>query len=294
MIGKLRVFFPTMPPRPLLPPYGSEHWPTSNRSEDLFRFVVEHISVSNSLSPPRESDCTPWTSSSFSNIERAIVKRPRVDSLEVEGRVLRNDFDVATSFARELRFFWSVPYHPNIVEFYGLIDKVGLVIHSVDGVRLDTRIETRPFALDALKIKWANQLIRAITHIHAFGLSHGDISPGNVLIDSDPDGGNVKLIDFGRSAQAGEGLYPASHPFTAPDNMEASDDPTLSDSYSLGVLLLCLERNEILEDMVTAEELAGMPLPLFGHLIRRYAVEDRNTRFKIDRSDVALQNDSGP
>ncbi|KAJ6470049.1 kinase-like domain-containing protein [Mycena vitilis] len=211
---------------PLLPPYAEGLWPTSGRSEDVLRFVVEHISVS--ASRPSPADSAPWTSSSCSDIDRAVVKRPRVDSLEIDGRVLHNDFDVAKSFARELRFFYTVPRHPNLVEFYGHIDGVGLVIQAVDGVRLDTKIESRPFPPDALKLKWANQLIRTVHHIHSFGLSHGDISPGNVIIDSD---GDVKLIDFGRSALAGEDLYPASHPFTAPDNMHSSHDPSLSDSH---------------------------------------------------------------
>ncbi|KAJ7224272.1 kinase-like domain-containing protein, partial [Mycena pura] len=219
---------------------------------------------------------------SSSDLYRAVIKRPRVDSFEVDGRILWNDFDV-TSFARELRLLLTVPRHENLVEFYGHIDGVGLVIQAVNGVRLDTKIETRPFPSDTFKLGWANQLIRVIHHIHSSGLSHGDISPGNVLIDSD---GNVKLIDFGRSALAGEDLFPASHPFTAPDNMHSSHDPSLSDSYALGVLLLCLERNEILEEMVTSEELAEMALPLFGQLILRYTAADRHARSNIALSDV--------
>ncbi|KAJ7468557.1 kinase-like domain-containing protein [Mycena latifolia] len=265
----------------LLPPYRDGQWPTSGRSDDLFRFVVEHVSRSNSLpSPP--TDSVEWDSSS-SSLHRAIVKRPRIDSLEVDGRILYNDFDVGTSFARELRFFLTVARHSNLAEFYGHIVGVGLVIQAVNGVRLDTKIEAHPFPVDSLKVLWANQLIRAICHIHSFGLSHGDISPGNVLIDSE---GNVKLIDFGRSAAVGEELFPASHPFTAPDNMHSSHEPTLSDAFALGVLLLCLERNEILEEMVTPGELVGMALPLFGQLICRYTVADRNARSKIDLNDL--------
>ncbi|KAJ6558587.1 CAMK family protein kinase [Mycena vulgaris] len=118
-------------------------------------------------------------------------------------------------FARELRLLRTVPRHPNLVEFY---DGIGLVIEAIDG------------------------LIQTIHYIHSFGLSHGDISPGNAMIDSE---GNVKLIDFGRSARTDEELSSASHPFTALDNMHSSHDPSLSDSYALGVLLLCLEHNEI-------------------------------------------------
>jgi serine/threonine protein kinase len=199
-----------------------------------------------------------------------------------DGQVLHNDFDVGTSFARELRLFHTVPRHPNLVEFYGHIDGVGLVIQAIDGIRLDTKIEARPFPSDAIKLKWANQLIRAIHHIHSFGLSHGDISPGNVLIDSED---NVKLIDFGRSARAGEDLFPASHPFTAPDNSDSSEDPSISDSYALGVLLLCLERNEILEEMISPEELSQLAPPLFGHLIIPYTRE-RTARSKISLGDL--------
>ncbi|KAJ7911128.1 kinase-like domain-containing protein, partial [Mycena leptocephala] len=131
------------------------------------------------------TEVSPWVTSSSSDLHRAIVKRLRVDSLEVEGKVLTNSFDVGTSFARELRFFRTVSPHPNLVEFYGHIDGVGLVIEAIDGVTIHDKIEKAPFPSDTVKLRWANQLIQAILHIHSFGLSHGDISPGNVLIDSE-------------------------------------------------------------------------------------------------------------
>ncbi|KAJ7119507.1 hypothetical protein C8R44DRAFT_737309 [Mycena epipterygia] len=47
----------------------------------------------------------------------------------------------------------TVPRHKNIVEFYDLIDGVGLVIQAINGVCLDTKIEWTPFNL-GVKLKW--------------------------------------------------------------------------------------------------------------------------------------------
>ncbi|KAJ7781858.1 kinase-like domain-containing protein [Mycena maculata] len=259
---------------PLLPACRRE-WPTSHSPEDLFRFVVEHISGPLHGAPTS----SPWVTSTSATLHRTIVKRPKLETLEIDGRILHNDFDVATSFARELRLLRTVTRHANIVEFYGHIDGVGLVIEAVDGVPIGSKIEGRPVPSDPTKLMWANQLIRAIHHIHSFEVSHGDISSGNIIIDNED---NVKLIDFGRSARAGEELFPTTHPFTAPDILQSSHNPSLSDTYALGVLLLCLERNEILEDMVAPEELSRMALPLFGHLVSRYTAKDGYARPKID------------
>ncbi|KAJ7464866.1 kinase-like domain-containing protein [Mycena galericulata] len=264
-------------PDPLLPQYPHE-WPALHTAEDVFRFVTKRV-------PSSQRHCegaTVWLTSSSSRLYRTVLKRPMVESLEVEGRTLTNVFDVGTSFARELRFFRNVAPHPNIVEFFGCIDGVGLVIEAIDGKDLSVLIQQENPPPTELKIVWANQLIHALVHIHACGLSHGDISPGNTLVDST---GKIRLIDFGRSACAGEELFPATHPFTAPDNRESSEDPTLSDAYALGVLLVCLERNAILKERPTSQGIDHEVLPIFGHLVAGY-MKDRDRRAKVRIEDM--------
>ncbi|KAJ7149441.1 kinase-like domain-containing protein [Mycena crocata] len=270
---------------PLLPPYPEE-WPTSRTPEDILRFVTKHVAPAVDTEQRSNSNLpTPWLLSSCATLHRTVVKRPDITTTDFNGETRTNTWDVGTSFARELRFFRTVAPHPNLVRYFGCIDidGVGLVLEAVDGTELGAIIKQSPPPSNYTKMLWANQLITVILHIHACGLSHGDISPGNVLIDK---AGNIKLIDFGRSACVRETLFPATHPFTAPDNAHASHDPSLSDAHALGVLLLCVERNMIFEELPPDEEISEKLLPLFGHLVTGYTKKDRLQRAKIRIEDV--------
>ncbi|KAI9591565.1 kinase-like domain-containing protein [Syncephalis fuscata] len=54
--------------------------------------------------------------------------------------------------------------------------------------------KTRRVYNDIEQITYAKNLIKAVSALHSVGVTHGDIKPGNVLVDSNC---NVKLIDFG-------------------------------------------------------------------------------------------------
>lgn len=50
------------------------------------------------------------------------------------------------------------------------------------------------------KLDYHNQLLAGLCHLHAFGLSHGDLSLLNVHVSAGSD--TIKLLDFGRSVSA--------------------------------------------------------------------------------------------
>ena len=91
--------------------------------------------------------------------------------------------------------------------------------------------------------KWARavatNLIDAIAQLHAEGWIHGDLHPGNVLADSR---GQIRLIDFA-SAHI-PGATPRTHhlAYSSPEALagEACTEPC--DTYSLGKLLIELNR----------------------------------------------------
>lgn len=82
-------------------------------------------------------------------------------------------------------------YLPKIHE-YGLASKSGsmyLVTDAVDGVIwADAVID------DCDKINVIEKLIAAVEHLHELGLSHGDIHPGNIMLENEDK--NVYLIDI--------------------------------------------------------------------------------------------------
>jgi len=110
-----------------------------------------------------------------------------------------------------------------------------LVIEYVKGMPLvDLNGIDSPVGLTA----WyalAVDLASALAALHKAGLVHGDIAPGNVVIDHH---GRARLIDFGQMARSGERLLNAVVPgFRAPETMLGGLLSEATDCYSLGALL---------------------------------------------------------
>ncbi|HEY9722439.1 MAG TPA: protein kinase, partial [Oscillatoriaceae cyanobacterium] len=76
----------------------------------------------------------------------------------------------------------------------------------------------------------------ALAEIHAHGWVHHDVSPANVLVESD---GHVRLVDFGLLAPMGEPTAGACGTplFLAPEALEKGTTGPAADLYALGVLL---------------------------------------------------------
>ena len=107
-------------------------------------------------------------------------------------------------------------------------------------------------------LSWANfrpvlsLLVETLQALHAQGIIHSDLKPGNVLVRCDQDGWRVKLIDFGIAVLADDAaaaiLPQEPRPFTmgfgAPEQQGQSNQSrltTAADVYALGrTILFCL------------------------------------------------------
>jgi len=85
-------------------------------------------------------------------------------------------------------------------------------------------------------IVWLAQALEALQYLHGQGILHGDLSPGNVLIDSK---GLLKLVDFGvagfQESDAALLTGAATLPYMAPEKIDGQAAPA-SDLYSLGTI----------------------------------------------------------
>jgi serine/threonine protein kinase len=170
----------------------------------------------------------PFTTGSTSELFRAIVKKPAPIEIEINDELHSNASDVALQFAAELRVYSKVGKNTGFAAFLGCVEGLGMVLEWVEGRTLLDAVrgvpagksvhEVEDSVLDAhkpsdrRKVKWYNQLVDALTHLHSFGLNHGDLSMLNIYIESRTD--NVKIIDFGRSVSV-EG-YPCEHLYIKP------------------------------------------------------------------------------
>ena len=140
--------------------------------------------------------------------------------------------------------------HPNIARLYdaGVTDagQPWLAMEFVEGLSLADHVAARSPSL-AARLALFRQVLAAVAHAHRHLVVHRDLKPANILIDA---AGQVKLLDFGiaKLVDEGEGAVRAPDPtrpgggvmtlrYAAPEQVVAGSITTVTDIYSLGVVL---------------------------------------------------------
>ncbi len=135
--------------------------------------------------------------------------------------------------------------HPNVLRTYdfGNVDGVPFIsMEYVRGVTLRYLLRKRgPLPISA-GMHLARQLCRGLVAVHAEGIVHRDIKPGNVLVEAS---GNAKLMDFGIARptddsaldDAEAGMIIGTPDYQAPEQVEGKEPTPRSDIYALGLLI---------------------------------------------------------
>jgi serine/threonine-protein kinase PknK len=101
----------------------------------------------------------------------------------------------------------------------------------------------------------AVEACRALSPLHSSGLVHGDLKPGNIIVDK---GGRVHLIDFSFVRATDSGTAPAGTlPYMAPEVIEEGAADVRADLYSLGAVLFEAASGEPLFEGTAREIAAG-------------------------------------
>ena len=252
---------PSPPPSPI---YNPPRHPTS-----IFSFPTP---TAYSAPPNPTASMTPCARGSASELFKCVVKKPDVVQLEINGEMHSNASDVTVQFLAELRVYTTLARHRNICAFLGSLENVGMVLEYLEGRTLYDVVIARPELSKREKIDYHNQLLDGLTHLHSYGLSHGDLSLLNVHVTTSSN--TIKLLDFGRSVSTDsvytspdcgpldpfdtkpptpthskwpspkfEQIHPGTRPFSAPEILRGEcQDPRLADAYSFGMILVCLDR----------------------------------------------------
>jgi serine/threonine protein kinase len=160
-------------------------------------------------------------------------------------------------------------HHPNVVGVHDVVDTEGIVAFAMDWIpggslarvigawRADPDTDEMDVLAACLGVERArlaspnaitwllqsfSRLARGLTAVHAKGLLHRDIKPGNLLVRSD---GEILLSDFGlvRDSEAAlhtrTGQFLGTFAYSSPEQIRGEQDAVgpHSDVYSLGVTL---------------------------------------------------------
>ncbi|MYT27563.1 protein kinase [Streptomyces sp. SID8354] len=146
-------------------------------------------------------------------------------------------------FEREVGILYRVPagVGPRVLASDGTAERPWFATEYVPGLTVDEAVRLRgPLPAEALWLLLAEAATQ-LSAVHAFGIVHRDVKPGNVILVRD----GVKLIDFGIARAADQarltksgGSY-GTQGFSAPEQQAGDEDVDApADVYSLGALVL--------------------------------------------------------
>ncbi|MFI6334542.1 protein kinase [Streptomyces sp. NPDC050535] len=166
------------------------------------------------------------------------VKEMRIDGLDPEDTRTRRERTL-----REARATARID-HPNVVRIYDVVDegeRLWIVMELVAGRSLEQLVvQDGPLSpREAARV--GLELVVALRQVHAGGVLHRDIKPGNVLVER--GGRRVVLTDFGIAAMQDAkaltmaGMLVGSPDYMAPERISGRPQGPPSDVWSLGATL---------------------------------------------------------
>lgn len=154
-------------------------------------------------------------------------------------------------------------------------DRPHLIFEWNDGKTL-TEILDEKQTLDTSRTTWiARQIGEALADLECMGFAHGDLKPGNVMVD---ETGQVQLIDLGFARRVGqpetenaESTMMDQPEYLAPESLtRAKTNPLLQDFYSLGVILFQMLSGRLPFEGMTFEKIVQQQREAQPPVLRRY------------------------
>ena len=147
--------------------------------------------------------------------------------------------EIRACFRREATHLARLGEHPNLIPVLDCnLDGLPcyLVLPYVQGEDLDRILAEAPLSRSEA-FQLVSQMASTLSHLESHGIVHGDLSPGNIRLDTF---GRYRLLDFGMSRDLRE-----THPlprggtplYTSPEQIEGQLPTTASDLYALGHVL---------------------------------------------------------
>ncbi len=132
---------------------------------------------------------------------------------------------------------------PHVITLYSLLELPAgevLVLEYSEGQTLEQRVKSGGPLSPAEAVRIFDQALRAVEHVHAAGVVHRDLKPGNIFLTR---AGQVKLMDFGVAKIMDQPDHGAHRTmvgtllYIAPEQINGHTTDFRSDVYTLGVSL---------------------------------------------------------
>lgn len=182
------------------------------------------------------------------------LKLDRRAAVKVLYPEMTEDAEYVRRFFSEARLANEVR-HPNVIEIFDFIAtdeprRVACIMELLGGMTLEKLIKSGPMPpLQALNV--ALQLADALAAVHAKGVVHRDLKPGNVMIIGDTSGDlserpSLKILDFGiaksvdveRAVQLTRtGMIIGTPSYMAPEQIAGERVGPATDLYALAEIL---------------------------------------------------------
>ena len=194
-------------------------------------------------------------------------------------KVLKADYaddpEMVQRLIREARSVNAIR-HPAIVDIFGFgtlprTDQPYIVMDLLEGDPLDEYLkEHAPMKLREVA-PFLDELLSALSAAHAVGVIHRDLKPGNVFVESKPDGQRgIKVIDFGLAKQADRagGSVKPTNPgtllgtpaFMAPEQVLGVKVTPATDLYAVGGIAYQMLTNHLPHEAPSAIEVLSQKM----------------------------------
>lgn len=180
---------------------------------------------------------------------------------EVAVKVARGEENIH-ALKREIEILRSAP-SPGLVRLVDAdLEDRWMAMERVRGLLIDQWAETRS---DAEVVTAITGLLKIVGALHEAGIIHGDIKPGNVMIDHED---RPRLLDLGVAVMVEERArgFRGTLGYAAPEVLQGRSPSPRSDLYGVGaVLYRCLAQRDAFDAPDPAAlaylPMVGLPLP---------------------------------
>ncbi len=142
----------------------------------------------------------------------------------------------------ETRAMWDLRHYaiPAVRDLLKLDDgSLALVMSYIPGLTLEQVVQ-KVGSLDPEHVAWITErILNALLYIHFHGVVHGDLKPGNIIIQ--PETHQVVIVDFGLAVvkpKHGEHSKGYTPYFAPPEEIDGQTILPESDFYSLGMTMI--------------------------------------------------------